>query len=145
VSRRLWHTKNNTTKRQATPGVPRSRSRSTDGNEPTRGIQRQLERVRCELATARQEVDLREDLLSQLQLEAQAQVDDDDAELVELEDYQARDWWRSNRTATQQHPTDRRGWTEYQVQAALETLQLKVSAQESQIKNLQLELMRVRS
>lgn len=31
-----------------------------------------------------------------------------------------------------------------QVQAALETLQLKVSAQESQIKNLQLELMRVR-
>lgn len=88
VSRRLWHT-NNTSKRQATPGVPRSRSRSTDSTESS-GMQRQLERVRCELAAARQEVDLRENLLSQLQLEAQSQVDDDDAELVKLEAYQVR-------------------------------------------------------
>jgi hypothetical protein len=107
VSRRLWHT-NNTSKRQATPGVPRSRSRGMDSTESA-GTQRQLERVRCELAAARQQVDLREGLLCQLQLElAQAQVDDDDTELVKLEDYQVRDWCRSHRPATQQqHATDR--------------------------------------
>jgi hypothetical protein len=100
VSRRLPF------RRQATPGVPRRRSRTMDegrcssssavsasaSSVPTAGMHRQLERVRCDLAAARQEVEAREELLESLQLEAQQQQDDDDddAELVELEDYQAR-------------------------------------------------------